>query len=813
MTAHRLNKLEIEHFRSINDRVIVRLDAPVVLIHGNNGAGKTSILSAIELALTGAVTSLERADPTYSTQLLHYGSARGRVALDYTTKDGPASAEVGLGRSSFERKGGLQKPLAQFFSERCFLAQSLLSQLLTIYQQSGSDLESPLSRFVNELLGLDRLDALELGLRPSLDIRNTRKIAPSYIAVERERDRLLDRVSKLLPAAKTAREQQARDAAELDQILMQLRALGLQITADQSDLNSALEPAGEVGEIRRYSDVLERVSATSRTWSRLETIRANSEREALDERLRFTEAALEKWRAESGVAISSLFLRASELGLLAPASFGTDIAADLEEQRSSWEREIQRLTEQLHRDALSVQRARKIEDERTALAARESNLALQLTSASGDADGLSRALATILPHVHEPNCPVCGRDYSEVSDHPLIEDLNRKITELGDLAERLAQLSRDQAATARRQADLAREADSLKSGLIPDEEKLSLQDRLAKIELVVSDSEKLQTAAIQGTLLLLKNTEARRSVELWSSLDSEERALRDDLTALGTDVGLTLDWTGLSFSAAIAEIKARSAELLDQCRSVQNLKLAASRQVKDLADSKVTAESAASELKVAQDFLARVMGAHTAAEAIRSQARSVAQAVSQARTDVVSRVFNDRLNKVWRDLFVRLAPGEGFVPSFFLPNGGNVGKGSPVLRTVHRSGDQGGAPGAMLSAGNLNTAALTLFLALHLSVETKLPWLLLDDPVQSMDEVHISQFAALLRTLSKEHGRQVFIAVHDRPLFDYLSLELSPAFSGDELITIEIGTSSSGRTRVTPNRISYKEDRAIVHAA
>jgi exonuclease SbcC len=53
--------------------------------------------------------------------------------------------------------------------------------------------------------------------------------------------------------------------------------------------------------------------------------------------------------------------------------------------------------------------------------------------------------------------------------------------------------------------------------------------------------------------------------------------------------------------------------------------------------------------------------------------------------------------------------------------------------------------------------------------------------VQSMDEVHISQFAALLRTLSKEHGRQVFTAVHDRLLFDYLSLKLSPAFIGDEL--------------------------------
>jgi ABC-type hemin transport system ATPase subunit len=54
----------------------------------------------------------------------------------------------------------------------------------------------------------------------------------------------------------------------------------------------------------------------------------------------------------------------------------------------------------------------------------------------------------------------------------------------------------------------------------------------------------------------------------------------------------------------------------------------------------------------------------------------------------------------------------------------------------------------MLSQGNLNTAALTLFLALNLSVLSQLPWLVLDDPVQSMDDVHIAQFAALLRTFS-----------------------------------------------------------------
>jgi DNA repair protein SbcC/Rad50 len=60
--------------------------------------------------------------------------------------------------------------------------------------------------------------------------------------------------------------------------------------------------------------------------------------------------------------------------------------------------------------------------------------------------------------------------------------------------------------------------------------------------------------------------------------------------------------------------------------------------------------------------------------------------------------------------------------------------------------------------------------------------------VQSVDEVHISQFAALLRTLSKQHGRQVvIIAVQGRPLFDYPCLELSAMFEGTRCPRGEIG--------------------------
>jgi exonuclease SbcC len=143
-------------------------------------------------------------------------------------------------------------------------------------------------------------------------------------------------------------------------------------------------------------------------------------------------------------------------------------------------------------------------------------------------------------------------------------------------------------------------------------------------------------------------------------------------------------------------------------------------------------------------------------------------------------------------LFVRLAPGEPFVPAFRIPES-STQKLQPKLITEHRDGGEaGGTPGAMLSASNLNTAALTLF---------------------SMDDVHIAQFAALLRTLSKEHSRQLVIAVHDRQVFEYLKLELSPAFPEDSMLALELSRGPRRDSVCIPRRFFFKEETALLVAA
>jgi exonuclease SbcC len=65
----RISSLTVCNFRSIRGTITIPMDAPIVLIHGKNGAGKTSLLSGMELALTGQVSSLDRMDVNLRRQL------------------------------------------------------------------------------------------------------------------------------------------------------------------------------------------------------------------------------------------------------------------------------------------------------------------------------------------------------------------------------------------------------------------------------------------------------------------------------------------------------------------------------------------------------------------------------------------------------------------------------------------------------------------------------------------------------------------------------------------------------------------------
>jgi exonuclease SbcC len=115
MTEIQLQELEVTNFRSIKGAVHAPLDAKVVLIHGENGSGKTSLLAAIEMALTGLVVSLHRADPSYSAQLLHRSADGGQIELRTVGLPGNNYFKTLLQKTGTEQREKLPLGLASFF--------------------------------------------------------------------------------------------------------------------------------------------------------------------------------------------------------------------------------------------------------------------------------------------------------------------------------------------------------------------------------------------------------------------------------------------------------------------------------------------------------------------------------------------------------------------------------------------------------------------------------------------------------------------------------------------------------------------------
>lgn len=178
-----LKSLYVKNFRSIRGEASLSLDAPVILLYGPNGSGKTSLMSALELALTGTVTSLERIEPDYAKYLPHKYAESGKSLIRLSTEGLAEQNEINVEVSGQANRspGLLGRSDALFFSERCYLAQPTMNRLLEIYQfQESKKTDSPLTRFVKDLLRLDHLDALIDGLHPAGNVRRFKDLAPLY---------------------------------------------------------------------------------------------------------------------------------------------------------------------------------------------------------------------------------------------------------------------------------------------------------------------------------------------------------------------------------------------------------------------------------------------------------------------------------------------------------------------------------------------------------------------------------------------------------------------------------------------------------
>lgn len=776
-----IRRLLVSDFRRLDGTRELPFDAPVVLIHGANGTGKTSVLSALELALTGSVRSMERQSANYRAHLPFFGQSYATVRVDVAEhlRTGTPVAPLRVSGSRTEGSPAFNDEAAKFYAERCYLDQSSLGRLLELYQVREGNDQTALERFVNELLGLEKLDALRDGLRDANDLRLLKKLALGVDEAHRE--------------AKEAATEFEEQSAEFDEVRMEvanarastlnaISALHYGTTDGMSDLDligfvqSELNDDASRAEAQEVSALHQELVALGGRISAL--VERPTIQRIQETRTALTAATADKvaWDATGGAKV-----RAWEG---AAQAAGVNLRS---ERRIAVEHAMNFALLELAKASEVLAQAESVSTQLVADRAEFDAVQARLADAHEHSSAIVESLTALRTVIGDSNqCPVCDRDFIETGHHSLRTHIDMKLSELTTHGEELVGLrsKRDQlvARVTRREIEYAQ----LATQLLPADQRQAIAQRHATLVELTAETSEIEAIKSSGEDLARRVRDLRESLNNLEAASLEERHVSNELARYANLLQVKVPLASDSFQIASTELLEHAAAQVSRLADKADRYRRASNEAARLTTALDRESTVAQRLAYISEN--RKQWDDHVSEAKRRQgvAKEVHKAATEARTTIVHRVFTESLNEVWKAVFTRLAPNEGFIPSFGIPSA--TRKTFDIkFETTHRNGETSGPPQMMLSAGNLNTAALSLFLALHLAADPIVPCLVLDDPVQAMDEVHVAQFAGLIRQLSKQNGRQVIVAVHERELFDYLALELSPACEGDELITIELG--------------------------
>jgi len=709
--------------------------------------------------------------------------------------------------------GVLDPKTSAFFAERCYLEQATLSRLLELYQQKSNDeADSALTRFVKELLRLDEVDALIDGLHIAGHVTRVRNSSPAFARATEEVEEYKARAAQLEEQRLELKRAIERLRDELSPGLLELDVQEMPADVRPSDgdsiqqrldddlervtIDRAIALNRRVGDLERRATELDQVART----------RTSADAEAAEATARQHH---DRWRAAHGNALDGVLTELRKDFPHLPSVDSTLPSEAYDAAVESVDAEIARLDALTAAEAEAASRLADAESEVSRARQRLGALDRELPGAAAVSElgSIAAALADLAPHITDDQCPVCGRDFSEVSGRPLTAHLTEEISRLGAQANRLQAVAKARLETT---TDLQRSEATvalLSSRRLSAERlnsEIARRDGFVRLRDVLLPH---ATGAATGGAIMRRLVEAQSALARAHSLDRASVDLRAEIDRVAAEVPGTDDVADEAPAEVLARIRRSLSTMEEAARERRALRWHSAELRRQLVRSVRELDVVDADLaRVAKDLKLR-RGALAEATRRMMRARALLRDVKSVRKSIVNGVFNSALNDVWADLFVRLAPDEPYVPTFCEP--GDAGPVTARLETRRSDGSRGGSPRDMLSAGNLNTAALTLFLALHLSVTPRVPWLLLDDPVQSMDEIHVSQFAALLRMLTQQHQRRLVIAVHERALFEYLALELSPATSDASLVTIELRRERNDQSSVDVDWREFTPDSAL----
>ena len=315
-------------------------------------------------------------------------------------------------------------------------------------------------------------------------------------------------------------------------------------------------------------------------------------------------------------------------------------------------------------------------------------------------------------------------------------------------------------------------------------------EALASLHAILADSDRrVKVAEDQYRTVADEHTQLERLNRSWHSVRIERNIVNDLLRSIrGTDALA-------DYSITIEdrhELLQRTPTVLEFLSRLRNEVL---RGVMLLEDTSVEEELARSRADVANKQ-AQVEAAHSNAEVAKSRALEWTQlrdGVIRARVDVTrDRITN--IEPLMADIFSRLGPHPTF-KSISFELGDYYRQGTARTVVVDHLPDGSSLesnPLLVFSTSQANIAAVSAFLAMNLTASTRaLPFVMLDDPVQSMDNVNVLAFSDLCRHLRRR--RQLIVSTHFEPFGRLLARKLAPRHRDETARVLEfLGWDRSG---------------------
>ena len=326
-----------------------------------------------------------------------------------------------------------------------------------------------------------------------------------------------------------------------------------------------------------------------------------------------------------------------------------------------------------------------------------------------------------------------------------------------------------------------------------------------QVTLIEAQFQQLQTALVEREQLL------QRVGSLTSALSvlGSEGALRlADPASLRNPFadGRTLDSTAYSFVSDI------SPELLARLSRIQDSALALEKGCRDLfqqqASARVAAEQA-SALPRQRETLATMHDRRLELEAAYEEARRAdlfASSLAQSTMAGAGEILRERfaaLEPLINDVYARLDPHPSFTQLTMSVEPHRLrGTATAMVRDAELNISMN--PMLIFSSAQANIVVLATFLALGWAAgDAGLPFVLLDDPLQALDDVNVLGFADLARHVRRE--RQLVLATHEQRFASLLERKLTGRRDGEDLIVHRFtGWSRSGpeidTRRILPSR-------------